>query len=374
MATVATIPTYPVPARQALVVFSFSAGASNYIRAWCTVAPEGSDLANRIAANRLNRALVYQDEGGDKHPWRTTFDRGGAYTFLVQEYTKGNHWGGGYEGDPRGAPTETKVGGESTLTLHVAQRLTQELGTGPDRATLVLYAHNASIVETSVAAHGERSPAVVDPTSDRAAVAAKDADVTPAIAALVGLSPSTVFGTVGSVVDDFITKFVAHAGSAVFHQNADSQTDLNDYKGATALPGIAKGLNKVRLRLRQHMENSKENAPANPEYALPGGIDIHDHNSLFFDMKNRLLDVTADEKNAATIFQAGGDFYRAYTAHRTATMHETSDATNTLTALPQLFEVHHQFMASLAALSPAAQPGQSSAAAQLIGTAGFVEA
>src|SRR5688500_19809668 len=100
MATLATTPTYPVPTRPALVVFSSSVGASNYIRAWCTVAPEGSELANRIAANRLNRALVYQDEGGSKHPWRYTFDKGGAYTFLVQEYTKGNHWGGGYEGDP----------------------------------------------------------------------------------------------------------------------------------------------------------------------------------------------------------------------------------------------------------------------------------
>jgi hypothetical protein len=374
MATLATTPTYPVPERPALVVFSFSVGASNYVRAWCTVAPEGSELANRIAANRLNRALVYQDEGGTKHPWRVTFDRGGEYTFLVQEYTKGNHWGGGYEGDPRGAPTETKVGTESTLTLHVAQRLTQELGTGPDRATLVLFAHNSRIRETTVATHGERSPAVIEPTSDRARVAALDSDVTTAIAALVDMTPATAFGTVGSVIDDFITKFVAHAGSAVFHQNADSQTDLNDYKGATALPGIAKGLNKVRLRLRQHMENSKENDSANPEYALPGGIDIHDHNSLFFDMKNRLLDVTADEKNPATIFQASGDFYRAYTAHRTATMHESSDATNLLTALPQLFEVHHQFMVSLAALAPTAQPGQSAAAALLIGTAGFTEA
>ncbi len=374
MTSLVTTPAYPIPTRPALVTFAFTSAAdANYLRAWCTVAPEGSELANRIAANRLNRALVYQGDGGPKRPWRHTFDKGGAYTFLVQEYEKGNHWGGGYEGDPRGAPTETKVGGESTLTLYVAQRLTQELGAGPDRATLVLHVHNSTIVETTVATHGEKSPSVANPTSDRAKVAATDSDVTAAIAALVAMSPSTAFGTVGSVVDDFIAKFVAHAASA-HHQNADSQTDLSDYKGSTALPGIAKGLNKVRLRLRQHMENSKENAPANPEYALPGGIDIHDHNSLFFDLKNRMLDVTADENNAATIFQAGGDFYRSYTAHRTAAMHETSDVTNTLTALPQLFEVHHQFMASLAALSPTAQPGQSAAAALLIGTAGFVEA
>ncbi len=374
MTTLTATPTYPIPNRPCRIVFGFTSAAdANYIRAWCTGAPEGSALRDKIDKNRLARALVYEGDGGTKRPWATKFDKGGVYTFVVQEYEKGNHWGGGYEGDPRGAPTEAKVGSEATLSLYVAQRLTQELGHGPDKATLVLYAVNDTIRQTLFAVHGEASPAVILPTSDRAKVAALDADVTTAIAALVGMSPATAFGTVGSVVDDFITKFVAHAGSGVFHQNADTQTDLNDYKGSTALPGIAKGLNKVRLRLRQHMENSKENAAANPEYALPGGIDIHDHNSLFFDLKNRLLDVTANENNPATIFQAGGDFYRSYTAHRTATMHESSDGTNTLTALPQLFEVHHQFMASLAALSPAAQPGQSSAAAQLIGTAGFKE-
>jgi hypothetical protein len=376
MATVATTPLYPIPARPALVVFSFSTGASNYIRAWCTVAPEGSELANRIAANKLNRALVYQDEGGDKHPWRFAFDRGGKYTFLVQEYEKGNHWGGGYEGDPRGAPTETKVGSEDTLTLYVAQRLTQELGAGPDRATLALFIHNDTIVQTSIATHGEATPTIVDPTSDRARVASYGTAITAAVLTLVGQTSSTAVGTPGSVVDNMIGDFVAHAADVAFHENADDQSDLDeDYSGSDSLAGVAKALNKLRTRLSQHMQNSKENAPANPEYALPGGFDIHvGPTGNRMDLQNVLLPVTADEKRPATIHAGIGDFWRAYEAHRVADMHDASDTTNTLAALVRINLIHKEFMASLAALSPTAQPGQSAGAARLIGTSGFVEA
>lgn len=373
MTALATTPTYVIPARPALVVFSF-ASIANYVRVWCTVAPEGSELANRIAANKLNRALVYQDEGGPKHPWRYTFDKGGKYTFLVQEYEKGNHWGGGYEGDPRGAPTETKLGAEVALTLYVAQRLTQELGAGPDKATLVTYAHNDRIVETTVATHGEKTPAIVNPTSDRAKTASATAAVTSAAATLIGSTSSTLFGSIGTTVDDFIAKFAAHAGDAAYHETADSQTDLSqDYAGSTSLGGIAKALNKVRARLGQHMVNSKENAPANPEYALPGGIDIHVQGNEYFDLKNTLLPVTADENNPATIYQAMGDFFRAYEAHRVASMHDAADNTNVLTTIGYVPELHRQFMTSLAAISPTAQPGQSSVAALLIGTGGFKE-
>ncbi len=375
MATLETTPTYPIPNRPSLVTFAFTSGSANYMRAWCTVAPADSEIDGRIKKAALNRALVYEGDGGPKRPWSVTFDKGGKYTVIVQEYQKGNHWGGGYEGDPRGAPSETKVGSETTLSLYVAQRLTQELGTGPDRATLALYVHNATIVETSVAAHGEKTPAIISPTSDRATVAATTAAVTTALANLVSLSPTTAMGTLGDIVDNFIAKFAAHAADAAYHETADSQTDLSqNYKNATSLGGIARALNKVRTRLGQHMLNSKENAPSNPEYALPGGVTIHLENSTYFDLKNALLPVTADENNQATIFQAIGDFFRAYEAHRTANMHDTSDSTNTLTALPKLPELHRQFMASLAAISPTAQPGQSTAAAQLIGTAGFAEA
>lgn len=356
MTSLTTTPTYPIPDRQARVVFSFTSAAdANYIRAWCTQAPDGSALRDRIDKNKLARALVYENDGGTKRPWFTKLDKGGVYSFTVQEYQKGNHWGGGYEGDTRGAPTETKVGNESTLSLYVAQRLTQELGAGPDKATLVVYVHNSTIVETTVATHGEKTPTIEKPTSAKATTASQTAAVTTAVANLISVSPTTAMGTLGTIVDNFIAKFAAHAGDAAYHENADSQTDLSqDYAGSTSLGGIAKALNKVRTRLGQHMLNSKENAPANPEYALPGGIDIHLQGSVYFDLKNTPLPVTADENNQASIFQAIGDFFRAYEAHRTASMHDTSDTTNTLTALPQLHELHRQFMASLAAISPTA--------------------
>jgi len=375
-ATIVTTPTYVVPSRPARAVFTPGFSTVNYVRAWCTQAPAGSALQAKIDANRLNRALVYQDDGGPRRPWRITFDKGGVYSFLVQEYTKGNHWGGGYEGDTRGAPTETKVGTEAALSLYVAQRLTQELGAGPDRATLVTYAHDDRIIGTTVATHGEKTPAIVNPTSDRAAVAAAADDVTTALDSLVDASTALLIGDLGLTVDEFIEEFVDHGGNSggTWHSAVDTQTDLEEnYSGSTSLGGIAKALNKVRTRLGQHMLNSQENVAANPEYALPGGVDIHNHNSTFFDLKNTLLPITADENNPATIFQAIGDYYRAYSAHRIANMHENPDTSNGLSSLGYILEVHRQFATSLADITPTAQPGQSSVAALLIGTAGFKE-
>ena len=374
MTTLSATPTYPIPNRPARVTFSFSNGAANYIRVWCTVAPEGSGIASALEESQASRVLVYEGEGGADHPWRKAFDKGGAYTLLAQEYVKGNAWGGGYEGDTRGAPTETKSGGETTLSLYVAQRLTQELGHGDDRATLVLYAVNDTIRQTTAAVHGEASPAIVDPTSDRARTASKTALVTAAALALRDLSPSTAMGSLGDIVDNFIAEFADHSVTVAYHENADSQVDLEEnYSGSTSLGGIAKALNKVRTRLGQHMLNSKENVAANPEYALPGGFEIHKESGVFFDLKNTLLPITADENNPATIFQAIGDYFRAYEAHRIANMHDNIDDFNTLTALPALPDLHRLFMASLAAISPTAEPGQSTGAAVLIGTAGFLE-
>jgi hypothetical protein len=73
-----------------------------------------------------------------------------------------------------------------------------------------------------------------------------------------------------------------------------------------------------------------------------------------------------------SLFAAIGDTWRAYEAHRLSDAHETDDTTNTLTALPKLADVHRLFLAALATTAPAAAPGQSTGAAQLIAN-GFTE-
>ncbi|HEX5076142.1 MAG TPA: hypothetical protein VFW03_23215 [Gemmatimonadaceae bacterium] len=369
------VPTLPIANRPCTVFVQLQGPSSNYVRVWCVAAPEGSSLASRITSGN-SRALVYEGVAGINAPWRFTFDRGGRYQLLSQEYIQDGGWGGGYEDDPRGAPTETKNGDAETDDFYVMQRMTQQLGVGDDRATLLLYVGNTTIRQTLLAVHGENSPAVTGWTSDRAAAAAKLAAVTSAAAALIDTSAATSLGSLGSIVDAMIGKFVAHAnnGGGTWHQNADSQTDLGaNYVGSTALVGIASAINKLRLRFSQHIQNSKENDATHPEYQIPGGITIHDQSSLKFDLKNALLPVTADANDPPSIYAAIGDFWRAYEAHRTAAMHETSDTTNTLTALTGIPLLHKEFMASLAAIAPTPPPGQSTGAATLIGTGGFVE-
>lgn len=389
-ATVTTTPSYPVPGRQARIVINLSESLANYARVWCTRAPEGSELQLRIAklagassSSTSGRVLVYEGPAGANAPWRHVFDKGGVYTLLVQEYTQGGGWGGGYELDTRGAPMETERGSEGTVSLYVAQRLTVELGFGDDRATLVLYVHNDTIVQTLVQIHGEKTPIITDWTSPKAATAAGAArNATNNLAGVTtanALAGNVVPGSIGAVVDAAIESFASHAENTTgtYHNTADQQDDLQtNYKGATSPGGLARAVNKLRRRLDLHMLNAKENAPSNPEYAIPGSVAIHDGGGAgpYFDLKNALLPIVADENDPASIYAAFGDFWRAYEAHRTASMHDTADNTNSLWTLEAIALVHKDFMTQIAALTPSAQLGQSSGAARLIGQGGFAEA
>lgn len=391
--TLTTSPAYPVPNWQARVTFHLSDGLSNYVRVWCTRAPDGSALQNTIAKRAgaaslagnptAGRVLVYEGPAGTNAPWRHTFDKGGKYTLLVQEYEKGNGWGGGYEGDPRGAPTETKRGIETAASLYVAQKLTVRLGFGDDRATLVIFVHDNTIVQTLQQIHGMKTPAIVDWTSPRAATAAggarNAANNLVNMTSQSALAGNAVPGSFGAVVDAAIESFASHTENTTgaYHNTADNQDDLQaNYKGATSHGGLARTVNKLRRRLELHMLNAKENAPSNPEYVIPGSVTIHDGGGSgpYFDLKNALLPLVADENDPASIYAAFGDFWRAYEAHREASMHDTPDITNTLWPLEGIAEVHKDFMTQLAALTPTAQLGQSSGAARLIGQGGFEEA
>jgi hypothetical protein len=185
---------------------------------------------------------------------------------------------------------------------------------------------------------------------------------------------SPALGDLGDIVDGMLDDFCDHAASAVFHQNADSQSDLfANYSGATSLVGVAEAINKLRARFSQHIRNSKENDSAHPEYQLPGGILIHDNASLRFDLQNDLLPITASEGDPASIYAAIADFWRAYEAHRVADMHDSPDGSNTLPALTGIPLIHKLFLAEIADITPTLGTGQSTAATQLAAQAGFTE-
>ena len=89
-ASISTVPTYAVPNHPAQVIFQPGNGATNFVRVWATTAPEGTKLRKQIDDDKLNRELIYQGPGGTDYPLRITFEKGGAYSLILQEYERGD--------------------------------------------------------------------------------------------------------------------------------------------------------------------------------------------------------------------------------------------------------------------------------------------
>lgn len=171
MANVTTKPALLVPGLQCRVRFTPVTG--NFVRVWVTDAPLGSQLKAQVEANADNRVRITElkelKEGGAiSFEWTFTPDKGGKYLLAIQEYQKGTDFGGGFSDDPDALQKEVEVNAEDTSkTVTVCQRLTQRMGTADDGATLVVYVSDDTIRSTQLEVHGEKSPAIIEPTSAR---------------------------------------------------------------------------------------------------------------------------------------------------------------------------------------------------------------
>lgn len=375
MTTVATLPAFPVPARETQVVFTLTGAGANFVRVWVTVAPDGSALAGQLAKSTQNRVVVYQADGGVNQPWRFTPDKGGPYTLIAQEYTKGSGYGGGYQGDPNGAVSETKVGAEVTLSLFIGQRVTQAIGVSPDSATLVMWVWNDTIRRTLLAIHGEDSPAISALTpSPRAKAAMGSVAVVTALAALVDVATATALGSLSSMITGIFLAINGHnpttAGSV--HNAADTDNIVKDSNASTPSPAeLPQFVNDALLRMRQHRLNDNGGSVTSP-----GGTDSAAYHRRSganrADFVNMPLYKSVGDLDEA--YAALADIWRAHEGHRVnLTVHGAADTTNTLTALPPILEVHRQFLAVLAAPSPPTPPAQSVGVMRLISQAGFKE-
>lgn len=388
MPTLSTRPTYAVPKRQTSVIFALSDGASNFVRVWCSVAPRDSELDARIAkkkgAGTATRVLVYEGNAGVSDPWRHVFDKGGAYTLIAQEYTKGNAWGGGYEGDPRGVPSETKRGGEVTLALYIAQRMTMSLGIGDDTAKLVIYVHNQTVIQTIQGPHDETTPSIIEPSSDRARTAAlADSLMGPSgeVRDLVGENVSALasnanyqFGLKG-VLEDFATRWNLHlangGGGGTYHDNVDTFNVIGEaivppFPVEMSPEQAAKACSDILRLVRRHMLNDNGGGP--------GSGNFHG------DPDPQNLPIVDGARDLDDAFVAGGDLRRAYEAHRlmAGNVHSPTDTVNVLAVFGGvnsmlLIAIHQKFMAELAKSVPTAPPGQSFGAAYLAQQSGMVE-
>lgn len=372
MATLTLDPTYPVPKTTVRVTFTPTGVGANFVRVWVTDAPTGSTYRKQLDKAATNQLMVFESS---IPVWETgVFDVGGTYVLSVQEYQKGgtNSYGGRYEGDPNTAISETPIGAASTLSVYIGQRVTCSLGFGADKAKLVLWCWNDTVRATSTAVHGELSPAIINPSSSRALAALNDTAVKSMLSQLDGGTISVLVGTPASIISDLVTKYEAHRIQGGVHSANDGANVISaGYKEAPSPSTYSQILTEIARKLRQHMLNDVGSAAVSP--TQPGVNSGVFHGSAKVDWTN--LPAVQAVGQLSEVFPVLGDLIRAYDAHRTSAIHNSSDTTNTLdtTSHGKLVFLHRYFSAALAALTPTVPATKSSVAVLLQSQAGFVE-
>jgi hypothetical protein len=367
----ATLPTFAPPVRETQVLFELTESGANFVRVWVTVAPPDSELRAALEQSTQNRFEIYKGDGGANAPMRRKFDKGGKYTFVAQEYIRGaSDYGGGYQGAPDGAPSETKVGTEATLELFIGQRMTAEIGAAGDTATLVLWVWDDSIRATSKAVHGEDSPVIQSeqPTA-RASAAIESTTVRDALDGLVDLTVDDAISGWETVLSDFISRWNDHVGDPTIHQDSDTANSIPvGLKSSQSATAIKEAIAEVLLRVRYHYTNDVVLA------GVTSGRDSGDFHNVSGKKNDTLNMPIVAGAGDAEAFWALADLHRSYEAHRVSTaFHDNADTVNALTALPPLLLVASEFFSVLASTSPPTPPAQSSGAVKLIGSAHFAE-
>ena len=367
----ATTPAYPVPGRPfRLRGERISGTRGTHFRVWCTAAPPGTKLRKQLDESRSDRiALVpllrlsdAASDGPNRAEVELTFEKGGGYVLRVEILQVGTGFTGGYESDPRGAPSE-EITNSGVTTLYVASALSMQLGCGGDTATLRLYVHGDTVAQTEASVHGETTPRidVSAGVTPRARMAAESDDVRAALGALAGELATDLVGDIASGLNDLLEQVNDHFVQSGRHFANDTDNAIPDsFVGAATAASRAATLNAIRRALAQHMRNDSGAGTGTADYH--GGAD----------WPNLPLDA-ASPSDALTDGIAHADTWRAYEAHRVSGVHKAADGVNKLVALPPLLALHRAFLASLAAATPATPSTSQSGAALLISQLGFKE-
>jgi hypothetical protein len=376
MATLTTIPELPAPKQKIAVVFTLTQSGSNYIKVWVTNAPPGSSWRKKLDDAVESRIEVHKGDGGESGAWRESFEVGGKYTFVAQEYTKGAApYRGSYQGAPDTAPTETKVGSEATLYMYIGQRMSSEIRAGIDSVNLVCWVWDNTIQNTTRAVQGEDSPRLFkEKSTDRERAAIESTAVRDALEDLVGLDCDDAMGDVTTTLANIALKFRLHQAEVGVHYADDTDNAVPaGLLTSMAAYTVKDAVNELLKRVYYHYTND----------ATLGGVttgrdsaSYHSTSDPFFrdDNFNLPLYRSVDEKNA---FWAIADLWRSYEAHRVSEVpdgsHLLQDVLNQLTDLPPLLEVANQIFTIWSAIDPVVPPTQSTGAMTLIAGAGFSE-
>ena len=351
--TITTKPAYPVPGRVRVTFVPSS--TVNYVRIWSTVAPEGSEYRERLDASSTvasaARALVY--EHYTKEIWQPFLTVGGRYTFKIQEYTRDTDEGA-FELDPRGAPQETKVGAEQTLTLYIGELITQKITTRDldDSIEFVFYVFDDTIRETSLQVHGVKSPGYRRSTSERLRLASQNTSVVAKMDLLTGSTVTSAIGNLAPLIQELRTELNTHMlNSGSYHTPADTENAakvLGTPVNSTLQGAIFLGTLEIQAAFINHVSNVPDQT-----HETASGVKNSDYDSLpFMKPPRSVADCTAA---LADLARCAARHYVTTAVHRGNT-----DATPALTAtLGLLGDVHKAFFESIQLTASAPPPAQS---------------
>jgi hypothetical protein len=351
-------PSAPLPG---IVRVQLTTTVGNYARVWATSAPRGSSYAEQIAdaATDVARLEVITDAHGSHH--ELPLDVGGVYVFTAQEFTRTDD-DSGYPLDPRGLPAETKNGAETTIYVRVANRLTQRIGSKEHGyATLLLYVQDDAILTTSRAVHGVDSPAIIDPTSQRAEIAAQSTTVAASLAALKSASGTNLSSGLSALITEIKADLPGHFNDAAVHAAADTtnDTDIENLPDDPSTPeGYAQAAAVIARRLSAHMSNIGGSAVG------AGGF----HSDP--DYTNAIIANTPPRgsQSMAEAWASIGDSVRAFNAHSLegSPIHTVADTRQIAASVNPLLTIHKDFLAAMQPLAPTVPANMNEAAVRMM--------
>ena len=241
-------PLYPVVGEDVTITSSTNAGTITVVEV--TSVPSIATLALDIL--RLDEADAQGQDQGDAGALKTAeqlqntnitaFDAPGEYGVVVYQIQE-------IPGIPatvndRGGERRFRILGTDTGTIHVGAIAELAIATiHGDGASLRLQVNDGTI----------RAASLVDHANEPSRVAALDAAVVAALAALVGQPIVSVGASLVGATNDLLRNYTAHIADAGVHTVAADTTNDVDYTPAANVEGALFLLNQLRQALTFHL-------------------------------------------------------------------------------------------------------------------------
>jgi hypothetical protein len=357
MTALSASPDLPLAGSQIRVSFTGTDSATTHIRLYATDAPVGSEIYEALQKTEAGEIVKFNAK--KTATWLFEPDKGGKYSFRIQEVVEGNSSASRFDGDTIGASSPV-LGASTSDYVSVGEAMTFTLGQSPDTADLKLCIWDDTVRETTLSTHGFPSPVIESHSSIRAEAAALNSTLRSLV---IGLKDDTANTIVGGLDADFLlvkAAVNAHlAATGSIHSNTDTLRALGDGYGADTDSAAEQSINALRQALSDHM-GAILNTATTP-------VTTHD---------------SADGKSAAqfsgasqgrsTHYLALADTIVTLESHKANTgAHGAADAAPTVTGISVLLQICAAWWRAMRLTSPLAPSGRNTGAATLEQLGGF---